>query len=350
MKAIDLFSGPGGMTIGMKRAGIVPIASVEKRKDAVDTYSAHTPEADHYCEDIRNISFSKYKSKVEVVFGGPPCQPFSIGGLRKGTKDARNMMPAYLKVIEEVQPRVFIIENVPGLATKSRRAYLGELLSDLSNLGYKVSWQVLLAADYGVPQKRRRLFVIGMRDHLFWFPKPTYGPLTDQSHVPSSAVISIEASNGLPPNSPVVYAKYPDLRKSPYAGHIYNGGGRPIDLNSPCHTILASAGGDKTHWIDTQNIAPLYNKHLWDGGEPWKGEVPGARRMTIKESALVQTFPEEMEFAGKPSSQYTQVGDAVPPLLAQVMGTSLVEQFDGNYDEEKYTLPETSLPLFEGVS
>lgn len=350
MKAIDIFSGPGGMTIGMKKAGLVPLASVEKRKDAVDTYTAHTPEADHYCDDIRNISFLKYRNKAEVVFGGPPCQPFSTGGLRRVTTDPRNMMPAFIRVLDEVQPRAFVIENVPGLATKSRINYLGEILRDLSNLGYKLSWRILLASDYGVPQKRKRLFIVGMKDAFFWFPIPTHGPTATKPHIPSSSVISIKKANGEPPNCPVIFAKYPDPRRSPYAGHVYNGGGRPIDLNAPCHTVLASAGGYKTHWVDTQNIAPVYTKHLREGGKPWQGEVPGARRMTVRESALIQTFPENMEFAGKSSSQYTQVGDAVPPLLAEAIGTSLLEQLKGGVvDEFRHDPPEGWLPLLKAV-
>jgi site-specific DNA-cytosine methylase len=205
VKAIDLFSGPGGMTLGMKQVGWEPIASVEKRRDAVDTYSAHTPEPDHYCDDIRNVSFSKYRGKADLVFGGPPCQPFSTRGLRRGTSDTRNMMPAYISVIEEVQPRAFLIENVPGLVTKARIGYLTEVLRDLSNLGYRLS-------------------------------------------------------------------------------------------------------------------------------------------------ALIQSFPKNMEFSGKISSQYTQIGDAVPPLLAKALGSALIEQLNGEViDEENYTTSEFRLPLFERI-
>ena len=259
-------------------------------------------------------------------------------------------MPAYLRVLDEVQPKAFVIENVPGLTTKSRVGYLSDLLSQLSDLGYRISWQVLLAADFGVPQKRRRLFIVGLREQVFWFPKPTHGPKAGQPHIASSSVISIEKPNGTPPNCPVVFAKYPDPRKSPYAGHVYNGGGRPIDLDAPCHTILASAGGYKTHWVDTQNIAPAYTRHLREGGEARVGEVPGARRMTVRESALVQTFPRKMKFAGKQSSQYTQVGDAVPPLLAEVLGKSLLEQLEGRaIDEDTHVPPESYLPLLDTV-
>jgi len=203
------------------------------------------------------------------------------------------------------------------------------------------------AADYGVPQRRRRLIIIGMREGEFWFPKPTHGSEGVFPYVASNTVVDKHRPLGEPPDCPVVYAKYPDPRRSPYAGHVYNGGGRPLDLAGPCHTILASAGGYKTHWVDTQDIAPGYTAHLMAGGMPRDGTVPGARRLTIEESALLQTFPPEMEFAGSRSSQYTQVGDAVPPVLARVLGEALRNQLSrGTASPDTHYRSHSALPLF----
>jgi DNA (cytosine-5)-methyltransferase 1 len=347
MKGLDLFSGPGGMTLGFKRGGITPIACVESRKDAVDTYTAHTPEAEHFCSDIRSVSFSKFAGKVDVVYGGPPCQPFSTGGLRRASGDTRNMFPEFIRAVEQVQPPAFVAENVPGLSSKRTISYLAELLRDLARLGYNVSWRVLPAVDYGIPQKRKRLFIIGFRTGKFWFPKPTHGPTTDKSLVVSGSILSHDPI-GEPPDCPVVFAKYPDPRRSPYAGQVYNGGGRPVNLDDACHTILAAAGGYKTHWIDTQNIAPEYTAHLWEGGEPWVGIVPGARRMTVEESALIQTFPKDMLFAGARSSQFRQVGDAVPPDLAHVVGSAVVAQLNGqSVSPETHLASEPIMPVIK---
>jgi DNA (cytosine-5)-methyltransferase 1 len=205
---------------------------------------------------------------------------------------------------------------------------------------------VVSAADYGVPQKRRRLIIVGMKKGTFWFPKPTHGPDAHIPHVASSTVIDKAKPFGEPPDCPVIYAKYPDPRRSPYAGHVYNGGGRPIDLSGPCHTLLASAGGYKTHWIDTMDIAPDYSAHLMAGGAPREGAVPGARRMTLEESALIQTFPADMWFAGSRSSQYTQVGDAVPPMLGHALGSALRSQLEGaTISPMTHYQPEATLPL-----
>lgn len=294
----------------------------------METYASHDAEATHFNSDVRELSFEKFRGSVDVVVGGPPCQPFSIGGLRKAQADKRDMIPEFIRCLQECQPAAFIMENVPGLVQKRTRPYFDWALSQLSACGYRLNWAVLNSADYGVPQKRKRLFVLGARNMQLRFPAATHGPGTSNAYLSALDVIGADPL-GEAPNCPVKYARFPDLRPSPYAGHIYNGGGRPIDPNGPCHTILASAGGYKTHWFDTLGIAPEYHAHLKAGGMPREGEVPGARRMSVEESALVQTFPRGMKFAGRRSSQYTQVGDAVPPDLAFVVGRSVFFQLNG---------------------
>ena len=328
LTGIDIFSGPGGLTLGMKAAGVVPIMGVESNKDAVATYRTHTPDSDHRNTDIREIDFSPFMGKADIVFGGPPCQPFSLGGLRQGRQDDRDMVPQFIRVVNEVQPSAFVLENVPGLLTSRYTSYFAWLVRELEKAGFVVAYRVLLAADYGVPQNRKRVIVVGLRDKTFRFPAPTHGVEPLLPRVVSASILS-DVPIGKPAKSPVVYAPKIDLRPNPYHGHIYNGGGRPIDPAAPCQTIYASAGGNKTHWVDTENIVPAYHAHLKSGGAPRSGVVPGARRLSVEESALIQTFPSDLEFQGSRSSQYTQVGDAVPPLLGQAIGEALINQLLG---------------------
>lgn len=337
MKLIDLFSGAGGLSLGLKRAGYEVQAAVEIKRDAMNTYALHEPDAVHYNEDVRGISFEAYKGKIDVVAGGPPCQPFSVGGLRKSSSDSRDMIPEFVRCLREVQPEAFIMENVPGLMLKGTRPYFDWALSQLAAAGYLLNWAVVNAADYGIPQKRRRLFVLGARKSRLRFPAPTHGPGTEQAHVGALGVLGPDPI-GEAPQCPVKYARAPDLRPSPYAGHIYNGGGRPLDPVGPCHTIIAASGGYKTHWIDTLGIAPEYHAHLRSGGEPRDGIVPGARRLSVEECAIIQTFPRNMIFTGTRSAQYMQVGNSVPPDLAYVIGRCVYDQLHEKSD---------SLPLID---
>ena len=120
VRGLDLFSGPGGLTIGLKEAGVETLAAVEKRAKALETFQTHTPDADLHCGDIRGLDLSSYAGRIDLVYGGPPCQPFSTGGLQRGTDDARNMVPSFLDVVETLRPEAVLMENVPGLATKKR--------------------------------------------------------------------------------------------------------------------------------------------------------------------------------------------------------------------------------------
>jgi DNA (cytosine-5)-methyltransferase 1 len=228
-----------------------------------------------------------------------------------------------------LRPRAFLAENVAGLTEGVMRTRWLRLVSDLVDLGYNVSTQVVNAADYGVPQKRRRCIVVGFRDQgAFTFPSATHGPGRRQAWQTAGSVVGPEPW-GEPNGAIVTYAARPDIRKGPYAGHVFNGGGRPIDMGVPAPTLLASMGGNKTPWLDTEGIVPPYHAHLRAGGEPRSGLVPGARRITVEEAALLQTFPRDMRFVGRRSSRYRQVGNAVPPLLAEAMGRALLSQMDG---------------------
>lgn len=324
---LDLFAGAGGLTLGLRASGVETVAAVESDKRAAATFQSHTPGARIINDDVRNIRFTEYKGRVEIVYGGPPCQPFSSGGPRKAAGDDRNMVPAFIRAIREVEPEAFLMENVPGLAAGDRMEYLSRILAELAGLGFRVSWRVVHAADHGVPQKRRRLFVVGMRRRTFEFPSPTRGPGRDLPHVAVRDVLpNPSVPVGAPNLSKVFYAKNPDLRPSPYDGHVYNGGGRPIDLSRPCPTILASAGGNKTHFFDTLGLVPEYHAYLAAGGGPRSGSLQGARRLTVEESAILQTFPRDVVFSGPGSARYRQIGNAVPPRLAEQLGRAILGQ------------------------
>lgn len=272
------------------------------------------------------MNWRAYRGKVDVLAGGPPCQPWSVGGLRLGAQDPRDGWPGFLKALSEVKPEAFLAENVAGLATGERRQALTQLLDEFTSLGFAVATSVVNAADYGVPQLRRRLVIVGLRGRpAFQFPIPTHGSGEPEPWLSAGSVVGPSAS-GESNDAIVTYARRPDLRPNAYSGHLWNGGGRPLDLARPARTVLASMGGNKTPWVDTLGIVPEYHAHLVRGGVPHRGQVPGARRITADEAAAIQSFPKEYPFFGRRSSVYRQIGNAVAPRVAEFLGVALRDQ------------------------
>lgn len=319
LTSIDLFCGAGGLSLGLERAGFRPVLGLDLNKDACATYRSHFPTVEVMERSITGVDFRQWRG-VDLIAGGPPCQPFSNGGKRLAASDVRDMLPEFVRAVNEAMPRAFIMENVAGLLAPRNREYFNSILATISDRYTVLPPRIVNAADYGVPQKRLRVMVIGFLKGGVDFPAPTHRP---GRYVTAGSVLRRGEVLGNPNPSKVVFAKTPDLRPSPYAGQLFNGGGRAINLDQPAPTILASAGGNKTHFVDELDLVPPYHKHLWDGGKPKVGTLRGGRRLTVLESALLQTFPADMVFEGSRSSQYTQIGNAVPPRLAEVVGASI---------------------------
>jgi DNA (cytosine-5)-methyltransferase 1 len=318
-----VFAGAGGLSTGLAQAGFEIAAAAEWDADACESFVMAHPGADVLEGDVSAMCFRRGRGDVDVVVGGPPCQPWSTGGKRLGAADGRDGWPSFLRVVREVRPRAFVAENVSGFAARPRRARFTSLRREFEALGFRLAARIENAADHGAPQKRQRLVIVGTRGRPFEFPRPRFGQGT---WTPASHVVRPEPL-GRPNPSVVTYARHPDLRPNPYDGHVFNGGGRPIDLSRPAPTLLASMGGNKTPWVDTLGVVPAYHAHLLGGGAPRSGVVPGARRLTLEEAALLQTFPPGTRFAGARSSCYRQIGNAVPPLLARVIGCRLREMW-----------------------
>jgi DNA (cytosine-5)-methyltransferase 1 len=196
------------------------------------------------------------------------------------------------------------------------------LIATLQRYDYTVCSWVLDAAEYGVPQHRRRLFVVATRGRAVMAPPRGHGRFT------AGAALA-EIDPGEPNRSPVICAKRPHIRSSPFTGLLFNGSGRPIDLCAPAPTILAIAGGNKTHFVDTSGAAVRYHRHLRRGGVPRVGRVKGARRLSVGQSAALQAFPVTVTWHGARSSQYRQIGNAVPPPLAQAVGDQIAAALHG---------------------
>jgi len=330
LSTLDAYAGAGGLSLGLQAVGLPVIVAADSNPDALQTYRRHHGTTElldgDIAEHIARHRFTQYKGHVAIVAGGPPCQPWSSGGKRLGQADGRDGLGHFVQIVDQVRPLAFLMENVPGLAAPGNLEYLRALIDDLEALGYKTDYRILDATAYGVPQRRRRLFVVGISgDREFIWPAATHGLGTSRPVRVAGDVVLREVAVGEMNPSKVTYAKNPVIRPCPFAGLLFNGGGRPLNLAAPAPTVLASAGWNRTPWIDTADVLPEYHAHLRAGGVPRSGVVPGARRLTVAEAALLQTFPRSLNFAGSRSSQYVQVGNAIPPDLAAAVARALVQ-------------------------
>lgn len=311
MKVVSLFSGAGGLDLGFRMAGHDIIWANDIYEDAVHTYEKNI--GNHILlADIRTVSVEDIPDS-DIVMGGFPCQGFSVANIKRHADDERNELYKQLvRVIDAKAPKFFLAENVKGLTNLANGEIFKMIISDFMNLGYRVKYQILNAADYGVPQIRERVIIIGVRNDINWeytFPVPTHNKNGDNG---LQIWVSVsEALKGLPdPDMPNnipnhTYSKY-KLNINGYIGH------RLLDPDKPAPTVTAR--GD--------------NK----GGVVILPHPNGMRRMSCRELASIQSFPVDFEFVGTNSSIYRQIGNAVPPLLAYVIANEF-NKYDGMHEE-----------------
>lgn len=341
---ISLFTGAGGMDVGFTNAGIEVKVANELNEVAANTYLANHPETLLIRGDINtNLDNLTEIKDVDIVFGGPPCQGFSVAGKMDPNDERSQLIWSFLNVVERVRPKVFVMENVKALGKLAKWEPIRQrYLERTSELGYSCNYVVLNAADFGVPQNRERVFFIGTRTQsdfsqfLATLEQHKKTPKTLRElfkELPKAG----SKDNPLTCTARITLAANPVMRKSPYAGMIFNGMGRPLNLDSVATTLPASMGGNKTPIIDTIVLNdPNANDWVKDyHGKLSKGELTASfisapdhlRRLTIKEAAAIQTFPDNYIFKGAKSSIYTQIGNAVPCKLAECVAKSVIQTY-----------------------
>ena len=291
-------------------------------------------------------TFSKY-SGTDIVFGGPPCQGFSVAGKMNPDDKRSKLIFSFLDVVEKVQPQIFVMENVKALATLGKWTEVRhKYLAHANEIGYECFPFVLNATEYGVSQKRERAFFIGIPKEKF-IENPFFEHemlsliLNHKSKAPNIKKLlknlgkAGTAKNPITCTAKITFATHPIMRKSPYAGMYFNGQGRPIDVDGYANTLPASMGGNKTPFIDEDylygnapsNWVVAYHKELMDGIiTPVFKEAPiRLRRITIKEAARIQSFPDDYKFCGSKGMIYTQIGNAVPCKLAEAVARAVCE-------------------------
>ena len=327
--SIELFAGAGGMAIGMEKAGFKHLALNEVDKWACETLRINRPNWNVLEGDVSKLDFSEYKGKVDLVTGGFPCQAFSYAGKKLGFEDIRGtLFFEFARTIVETQPRVFIGENVKGLYNHDKGNTLNVIRDTIKEIGYTlIEPRVLKAMYYKVPQKRERLFLVGIRNDLvkniehFSFPSPFSKVLTVEDAFKKGVLFETDVPESLGDKYPEKkcevlklvpqggnWKDLPDNLQREYMGGSYHLGGgktglaRRLSMKSPSLTLVCAPAMKQTERCHPTETRPL----------------------NVRESARIQTFPDDWQFYGSKSQAYKQIGNAVPVNLALAMGRSVV--------------------------
>lgn len=285
INVLDLFAGCGGLSLGFEARGF-SVTGIEMDSQAVETYNQNLIGK---CYEEKLDTEKDFEGDYNVIIGGPPCQPFSVGGHQKGIKDERNCFPIFIKAVKQINPAFWMFENVRGMLY-ANKWYLDQTIEQLRKLGYIIEYCLLNAVKFGVPQNRERLFVVGHRGK-FTFPKPENKIYTVEDAI-GNLIKTIKDENKILTSSMDKYVANYEKASSCITP-------RDLHINKPARTLTCR-----------NTAAPT--------GDMQRVKLKGGRRrrISVREAARLQSFPDWFEFCGTETNQYYQIGNAVPPLLA----------------------------------
>lgn len=303
LTSIEICAGAGGQALGLEMAGFKHVALVEYEKDYCDALKLNRPEWNVICTDVRDFSGKPFRDKIDLLSGGVPCPPFSIAGKQLGSADERDLFPEALRLIEEINPRAVMLENVRGFLDQAFTDYRNFILNRIDELGYNVQIKLLNASDYGVSQLRPRVIIVGIRKDINCpFSYPTEKPETTKTV--GETLADLMGENG--------WSAVEDWKKQ---------------ATGIAPTIV---GGSKKH--GGPDLGPVRARKAWAvlgvDGSGIANEAPnqdfvGMPRLTPRMVARIQGFPDDWNFGKKKTAACRMIGNAFPPPVAQAVGESI---------------------------
>ena len=343
VNVIDLFCGCGGLSYGFQNAGFDILLGIDNSPVALETFKLNHNGSKTICGDITQINYSDIKhiigdKSIDLIIGGPPCQGMSLSGPRKFDDPRNKLYLSYIRLVDQIRPEAFVIENVPGLVSLFDGQIKNNIISRFTEMGYKVTYQIVVASDYGVPQNRRRVIFVGMKNREYVFPKPYDYKVTCGMAISDLPTLENELGS-----ESVPYTSEPT---NPYQILMRNGSDSIHNHVAAAHTaktkkIIAMVPNGGNYKDLPQEYRNTRNFHVaWtrfnefepaptiDTGHRHHFHYKYNRVPTVRECARIQSFPDSFVFMGNKTDQFRQVGNAVPPLLAKAIAESLLKQME----------------------
>jgi DNA (cytosine-5)-methyltransferase 1 len=304
LTSVEICAGAGGQAIGLEQAGFEHLALVEIDKNACETLTKNRPLWNVVPCDLREFDATPYRG-VDLLAGGPPCQPFSTGGNQLGELDERNLMPEVPRLVKECNPKAIMIENVGGLMSSSFDEYRAAFKSVIEDMDYIGDWRIYNSSDFGVPQLRPRVVFVALKSKYYDYYK---WPVPKNAPAPSVGEVLLK-----------------EMASAGWEG--------AAEWKNKANKIAPTlVGGSKKH--GGPDLGPTRAKQAWatlhvDGhglaNEPPSSDFVGMPRLTVKMTALIQGFPPEWDITGKKTPAYRQVGNAFPPPFAKAIGQEIAK-------------------------
>lgn len=340
INVLDLFCGCGGLSYGFECAGYNVVLGIDNDAKALETFELNHKNAKSICSDITNIHLSDINKaiggkKIDVIIGGPPCQGMSLSGPRKFDDPRNKLYLSYIRLVEEIQPKAFVIENVPGLVSLFDGKIKDNIIERLTQLGYKVRYEILCSADYGVPQSRRRVVFVGLKNNEFVYPKKNQEQITCEMALSDLPPLENSLGEEIQSYATPCTNEYQRLMRktSKYVkNHIAANHSEKVKM---IISLVPDGGNYKdlperyknsrnfhVAWtrFHSQKLAPTI-----DTGHRHHFHYKYNRVPTVRECARLQSFPDNFIFLGNKTQQFRQVGNAVPPLMAQAIAEQLLK-------------------------
>ena len=339
LNAIDLFCGCGGLSYGFEKAGYNILLGIDNDSKALETFELNHYGAKSICGDITEVTYEEDikpligDQKIDVIIGGPPCQGMSLSGPRKFDDPRNKLYLSYIRLVKEIQPKAFVIENVPGLVGLFGGQIKDSIIEKFTEMGYQIQYKILCAADYGVQQNRKRVVFVGIKKGEFVYPEIHENKVSCSMALSDLPTLEDELGEEVldylmqPQNE---YQKIMRKNSEVVKNHI---AANHSDRVKKIISLVPDGGNYKDlpdEYINSRNFHVAWTRFASDKPAPTIDtghrhhfHYKYNRVPTVRECARLQSFPDDFIFLGNKTQQFRQVGNAVPPLMAQCIAEQL---------------------------
>lgn len=345
LNVLDLFCGAGGLSYGFESAGYDILLGIDNDAKALETFELNHKGSKSICGDITQITYEEHikllldGKQIDVIIGGPPCQGMSLSGPRKFDDPRNKLYLSYIRLVKEIQPKAFVIENVPGLVGLFGGQIKDSIIEKFTEMGYHIEYKILCAADYGVPQSRKRVVFVGTKVGEFEYPAINPNVVTCSMALSDLPALEDELGEevseyAIPPQNN--YQQLMRKRSDVVLNHV---AASHSDKVKKIIALVPDGGNYKNlpeEYRESRNFHVAWTRFASnkpaptiDTGHRHHFHYKYNRVPTVRECARLQSFPDDFKFLGNKTQQFRQVGNAVPPLMAQAIAKQVKKMLEG---------------------